>query len=252
MTTTVDAISPPDRRPEPGPPPTLPYGPVTRRLLRPLQRGFLVLNRGFMAPLARRGFGWLVGSPLTGHIMVLRTRGRRSGLVREAPLGYVIRDGAVYCVAGYGRPTPWFRNLMADPAVEVILPTRRFRGVATPVDPSDEWLAAYRALIASFGLVGRAVVGDIHRISDAELLARHRVLPVVRIRPAAGAPPVAAGAFDPGGHGWLIPWAATFATLVVLASSAGRRASRRRGYVSLPGAHMTTLEPVREREWLRR
>ncbi|MDP9483632.1 MAG: nitroreductase family deazaflavin-dependent oxidoreductase [Chloroflexota bacterium] len=229
MTTTVDAISPPARRPEPGPPPTLPYGPVTRRVLRPLQRGFLVLNRGFMAPLARRGLGWLVGSPLTGHIMVLRTRGRRSGRVREAPLGYVIRDGAVYCVAGYGTPTPWFRNLIDDPAVEVILPTRRFRGVAAPVDPRDEWLAAYRALISSFGLVGRAVVGDIHRMDDAELLARHRVLPVVRIRPADGEPPVTPGAFDPGGHGWLIPWAATIGALIVLGCWAGRRASRAAG-----------------------
>lgn len=227
MMMAVASIAPPAREPEPGPPPMLPYGPVTRRLLRPLQRAFLVLNRGFMAPLARRGLGWLVGSPLTGHIMVLRTRGRRSGRVREAPLGYVIRDGAVYCVAGYGRPTPWFRNLMADPAVEVILPTRRFRGVAAPVDRRDEWLAAYRALIASFGVVGRAVVGDIQRMGDAELLARHRVLPVVRIRPVDGEPPVTPGAFDPGGHGWLISWAATIAALIVLGSWTGRRASGR-------------------------
>jgi deazaflavin-dependent oxidoreductase (nitroreductase family) len=172
-----------------------------RRLLRPLQRGFRVLNGGFMAPLAHHGLGWLVGSPLTGHIMVLRTRGRRSGRVREAPLGYVIHDGAVYCVAGYGTSTPWFRNLIDEPLVEVVLPTRRFRGVATPVASRDEWLAAYRALIASFGLVGRAVVGDIDRMDDTELLARHRVLPVVRIRPADGELPVIPGAFDPGGQG---------------------------------------------------
>ena len=175
--------------------------------------------------------------------MVLRTRGRRSGLVREAPLGYVIRDGAVYCVAGYGTPTPWFQNLMADPAVEVILPTRRFRGVAAPVDLRVEWLSAYRALIASFGLVGRAVVGDIQRLDDAELLARHRVLPVVRIRPEDGEPPVTPGAFDPGGHGWLIPWAAMFATLLVLGSSAGRRASRRRACVSRHGLASRRCNP---------
>ena len=185
----------------------LPYGPLLSRLLRPLQRGFLVLNGSFMAPLIRLGFGWLVGNPLTGHVMLLRTRGRRSGLPREAPLGYVIRDGAVYCVAGYGVPTPWFRNLVADPNVEVVLPTRRVKGRAEPVTDRGEWLRTYRALIASFGLVGRFVVGDVRRLDDATLLGRHRSLPVVRITPRYGDAPLAAGPFDPGGSGWILPYA---------------------------------------------
>lgn len=191
--------------------PALPYGPVMTRLLRPLQRGFLVLNRGFMAPLIRHGFGWLVGNPLTGHLMLLRTRGHRSGRIREAPLGYVIGDGAVYCVAGYGASTSWLRNLIADPSVEVVLPTRRFRGTAEPVTDPDEWLATYRALIASFGLIGRTIVGDVRTTDEAELLERHRSLPVVRIRPIEGEAAVAGGPFDPGGLGWLLPCGATVA-----------------------------------------
>lgn len=182
--------------------PPLPYGPVMTRLLRPLQRGFLVLNRGFMAPLIRHGFGWLVGNPLTGHLMLLRTRGRRTGLQREAPLGYVVRGGAVYCVAGFGEPTPWLRNLLADPAVEVVLPARRFRGLAAPVTDPTEWLDAYRALIDSFGLLGRAVAGDIRGLDDTTLRARHGGLPVVRITPADGERPLVAGPFDPGGGAW--------------------------------------------------
>jgi deazaflavin-dependent oxidoreductase (nitroreductase family) len=180
-------------------------------ILRPLQGGFLVLNSSFMAPLIRHGFGWLMGNPLTGHVMLLRTKGRRSGLLREAPLGYVVRDGAVWCVAGYGAPTPWFRNLLDDPNVEVILPTRRFKGRAEPVTDPIEWLAAYRALVASFGLVGRAVVGDLGRLDDATLLERHRSLPVVRITPRYGDAPLVAGAFDPGGLGWVLPCGATVA-----------------------------------------
>lgn len=53
----------------------MPYGPTLSRLLRPLQRAFLVLNGVFMAPLLRAGCGWLVGNGLTGHLMLLRTRG---------------------------------------------------------------------------------------------------------------------------------------------------------------------------------
>lgn len=201
------------------------------RLLRPLQRAFLVVNGSFMAPLIRYGFGWLVGNPLTGHLMLLRTHGRRSGLLREAPLGYIIRNGAVYCVAGYGEPTPWFRNLVDDPDVEVILPTRRFLGHAEPVIDAAEWLAAYRALIASFGLVGRAVVGDIRRLDDAVLLERHRSLPVVRITPRYGDASLVAGPFDPGGPGWLIACLASFA-FGLLAwrrfASVGRQRQRQR------------------------
>ena len=218
--------------------PPLPYGPILARLLRPLQRGFLVVNHSFMAPLMRHGLGWLVGNPLTGHLMLLRTRGRRSGLMREAPLGYVMRDGAVYCVAGYGEPTPWFRNLLADPNVEVILPTRRFKGTAQPVTDPVEWLGAYRALIASFGLLGRAVVGDIRRLDDGTLLERHRSLPVVRITPRYGDEPLVAGPFDPGGRGWILPYGATLVAVVAVrviatrggparASSAMRRATAR-------------------------
>jgi deazaflavin-dependent oxidoreductase (nitroreductase family) len=183
------------------------YGPIVSRL--PTARMASVLNQRSMAPLDPVRLGWLVGNPVTGHIMLLRTHGRRSGLLREAPLGYVLRNGAVYCVAGYGEPTPWFRNLVADPDVEVILPTRRFKGHAQPVEDSDEWLAAYRALISSFGLVGRAVVGDVGRLDDEALLARHRSLPVVRIRPRYGDSPLVAGAFDPGGPGWILPYAAS-------------------------------------------
>ena len=157
-----------------------------------------------MAPALRVGLGPVIGNPITAHLMLLRTRGRRTGLRREAPLGYVIRDGSVYCVAGYGQPTPWYRNLLADPEVEVVLPGRRFHGRAEPVTDPVEWLGAYRALIASFGLVGRLIVPDVSGMDDEALLATHGSLPVVRIRPIDPHGPLVAGPFDPGGNGWIV------------------------------------------------
>jgi deazaflavin-dependent oxidoreductase (nitroreductase family) len=178
------------------------------RLLRPIQRGFLWLNRWFMAPALRAGLGPVIGNPVTAHLMLLRTRGRRSGQVREAPLGYVIRDGFVYCVAGYGVRTPWFLNLVDNPTVEVVLPGRTVRGVAEPVADDAEWLRAYRSLIGSFGLVGRLVDGGVRRVDDAKLLATHRVLPVIRIRSLDPHGPLRAGPWDPGGRGWQVIWGA--------------------------------------------
>jgi deazaflavin-dependent oxidoreductase (nitroreductase family) len=187
----------------------LPYGPLLSRLLRPMQRGFLYLNRWFMGPALRSPFGRLIGNPFTAYILLLRTRGRRTGAMREAPLGYVIRDGFAYCVAGYGVRTPWYLNLLDNPTVEVVLPGRTIRAVAEPVTDEAEWLRTYRALIGSFGIVGRLVDGDPRRLSDAELLATHRSLPVVRIRALDPPGPLVAGPWDPGGRGWLAVWAVT-------------------------------------------
>ena len=201
------------------------------RLLRPLQRGVLVVNRWFMAPAIAAGLVRFIGNPFTGHLMVLRTRGRTTGLLREAPLGYVILDGAVYCVAGYGETTPWFRNLCAEPIVDVVLPDRKFRGRAEPVADPAEWLRAYRALMASFGLIGRSITEDVSNLSDAAVLARHRSLPVVRITPTDPAGPIRSGPWDPGGNGWIVANVAALAVGALL-----WRAVRRPRPASSPAA----------------
>lgn len=175
------------------------YGPVVERLLGPLGRGFLILNRWFTGPAIRAGLGPLLATPWTGSMMVLRTTGRRSGRIREAPLGYAIRDGAVWCVAGFGRSAHWFRNIETDPRVEVILPGRAFSGIADEVTDPETWLAGFRLVIGSLGIIGRLTVPGALTATDAELLERWRALPVVRIRPTG----VGNGPSDPGGLAWL-------------------------------------------------
>jgi deazaflavin-dependent oxidoreductase (nitroreductase family) len=191
------------------------------RFLRPLHRAFLLVNSLF-TPALVRGFGALASNPLTGYLMVLRTRGRRTGLIRAAPLGYVVLDGAIYCCAGFGATTAWHRNVLADPSVEVVLPGRTLRGTAVPVSAPDEWIRAYRALIASLGIVGRLTVGDVRGLDDAELLAAHGGIPLVRITPTA----FVAGPLDPGGRFWLVPWMASAVLAILLGRPTARRGGR--------------------------
>ena len=207
----------------------LPYGPRLTRLLRPVQRGFLFVNRWIAGPMLRSPLGRFVGNPFTAYLLLLRTRGRRTGLVREAPLGYVLLDGFVYCVAGYGVATPWYRNLVDNPTVEVVLPGRTIRGIAEPVTDDAEWLRGYRTLIAGFGLVGRLVDGDPRRLDDATLLATHRSLPVIRIRSLDPPGPIIAGTWDPGGRGWLAVLAVAIQAIAVAALAARRRRANRPG-----------------------
>lgn len=188
------------------------YVPRLERFLQPLQRGFLVVNRWCTVPAIRAGLGPLFATPLTGSILVLRTTGRRSGRIRDAPLGYAIRDGAVWCVAGFGRSTHWFRNIEADPRVEVILPTAAFSGTAEEVTDREVWLAGFRLVVGSLGVIGRLTVSGALEASDAELLERWHALPVVRIRPTG----IGGGPSDPGGLAWLPLFAAEFVALVAV------------------------------------
>jgi deazaflavin-dependent oxidoreductase (nitroreductase family) len=169
------------------------------RLLPTLRRGFLVANRTVAAPALRAGLGPLLATPAGGSILLLRTRGRRSGLTREAPLGYVIRDGSIYVCAGFGRSTAWLANLLADPSVEVILPGARIRATAHEVTDRAEYDTALAELIRALGVVGAATVPAALEHGAGIPDAWFATLPLVRIRPIGMLP----GLWDPGGRGWV-------------------------------------------------
>ncbi len=189
----------------------LPYGPLMTRLLEPLYRGLPAVNRWLALPMLRAGLGPLTSTPLTGSMMILRTRGRKSGLVREAPLGYAILDGCVWCCAGFGPGTLWYRNILADPRVEVVLASgTAFAGVAEVVTEPEEFVRGFRHLIRSMGVLGAQIVGDVSSASDGQVRQMGAALPLIRIRPTG----IAAGPADPGGRLWLIPTVLAAAWLV--------------------------------------
>ncbi len=72
------------------------------------------------------------------RVLNLITRGRKTGKPRRVELWFVFRDGAVYLLAhggAGGRGTHWFRNLAADPRVEVEAGGRRWAGTAQVLPP---------------------------------------------------------------------------------------------------------------------
>jgi deazaflavin-dependent oxidoreductase (nitroreductase family) len=189
------------------------------RMLPFLHRAFLALNRSFAAPALRVGLGPFFVSPVSGSLLLLRTRGRRSGLVREAPLGYVLHDGAVYVCAGFGRRTAWLRNLAADPSIEIVLPGARLKGIAAEVVDRAEFEAVFPKLIRSMGAVGRMTVPEIVAPGDDGVAAWFGPCPLVRIRPTAVLP----GPWDPAGRGWMVLGAAEVLLAGLLLAAARRR-----------------------------
>jgi len=201
----------------------LPYGPRMSRWLPVMHRGFLVVNRWLGVPIVRAGLAPAWGTPFGGYFVLLRTRGRTSGVMREAPLGYGLVDGNVYVMAGFGRRTQWLRNIEADPNVEVILPGRALAGYAEEVSDPAERLRGMRAAAIGCGLVGRATLRlDPRHAADEALLRATAGIPLVRIRPTG----IAGGPWDPGGRGWVL---AAVAEALIVAWWVGRlRAGRLR------------------------
>ena len=95
--------------------------------------------QGFPRPNRLMAFLYSIGlGPLVGRVvLLLTTRGRRTGLPRVTPLQYEEVDGAFYVGSIRGTRADWFRNLVADPVVEVRVKSRRFRGRAEAITNAD-------------------------------------------------------------------------------------------------------------------
>ena len=190
---------------------------------------FKALNRWFMVPVQRAGLGAWLGSPIGGWMLLLRVRGRRSGLVRETPLSYLVAEGSIWVIAGFGPDTQWYRNLLANPDVEVVLPGRRVRASATEVRTAAVRARIIPVLVRATGLPSLLAGLNPWRASDERILEALDFVPLIRIDPADG--PIEAGPDDPGGSGWLwrqgLVAAATLASGVVILRC--RRAVRGRG-----------------------
>lgn len=103
--------------------------------MNPLQRFPKSLWRLLRIP-PRLLYGLGLGPVYGRLVLLLTTTGRRSGLPHVTPLQYEEVDGVIYVGAARGPKADWYRNIQANPAVEVRVRSRRFRGLAEPItDP---------------------------------------------------------------------------------------------------------------------
>ncbi len=169
---------------------------------------FRLLNRFFMIPLFRLGLGKFMVNPFTGYIMVLKTIGHKSGTVRFAPVNYAIHKGHVYCVAGLGERTHWYRNLRANPELELIMPGGAWWGSAEEVPQGEEKVEIFRQVMVNAGFAGFFYGFNPRRASQEQLAQVADKLPIVRIAVKG----VGNGPADAGG--WL--WISTILIVILL------------------------------------
>ena len=167
------------------------------------RQGFRYLNR-FMVLMYRLGLArWLQPWPrVTGRILVLVHQGRKSGLVRRTPLNYAVVDGELYVTAGFGAVSDWYRNIRANPKVEVWLPDGWWTTVAEEIGDGPDRLRLLRAVLVGSGFAA-PVFGVGPRLPDdrlEELTGEYRVLRLHRTGTRTGAG-------GPGNLAWVWPLA---------------------------------------------
>ncbi|NDJ60075.1 MAG: nitroreductase family deazaflavin-dependent oxidoreductase [Chloroflexi bacterium] len=144
---------------------------------------FKYFNR-FMLLMWRLGLGPALNlSPdRMGRIMVLTHTGRKSGLRRRTPTNYAIIDDDIYLTAGFGAQSQWYKNIMANPQVEVWLPEGWWAGEAADVTDEEGALDKLRVVLVASGFVAPMLNIEPQTMSDEDFRAATTGYRLLRIR----------------------------------------------------------------------
>lgn len=142
----------------------------TPQRMNTLRKVFHAGNR-FMVWMWKLGWGkfiniWPAGF---GRIMVIRHRGRRSGREYLTPVNYAIVDGDIYCTAGFGSMSDWYRNMLANPRVELWLPEEKNWFCAEDISHSPRRLFLLRQVIIASRFAGPLFGINPKKLDDARL-----------------------------------------------------------------------------------
>jgi hypothetical protein len=142
----------------------------TPQQMNSLRRIFRAGNR-FMVFLWKMGLGkainaWPAGF---GRIMVIKHHGRKSGKEYLTPVNYAIVKGEMYCTAGFGSISDWYRNILVYPRVELWLPEGKHIACAEDISDSPQRLFLLRQVIIASGFAGPLFGVDPKKLNDEEL-----------------------------------------------------------------------------------
>lgn len=126
------------------------------KLLEERPRGLSQSIYRFPISLYRLGWGGVLGwLPM----LVMTTRGRRSGLPRHVMVEYRRHGSKYYVFSAWGERTDWYRNLLQDPRVTIQHGAHVFAADARPVQDNAEALRALYLFTRNSPLYERIVAG---------------------------------------------------------------------------------------------
>jgi deazaflavin-dependent oxidoreductase (nitroreductase family) len=192
------------------------------RLEEQMRQGFKYFNR-FMLLMWRLGMGPLLnmGPVMAGRYMVITHTGRKSGNKHRTPVNYAEVDGEIYCTAGFGGVSDWYRNIIANPQVEVWLPDGWYAGAAEEVTHPEVRLPLLRDVLIGSGFAALAAGVEPQKMTDDELDAATKEYKLIHIRRVAAR----TGVDGPGDLVWVWPLVVMVLLPLLLLKGAGGRRS---------------------------
>ncbi len=142
----------------------------TSKQLNTLRRVFHAMNP-FMVFMLKIGMGWMmeIMPSVSGRIMVIKHRGRKSGKEYLTPVNYAVVDGEVYCTAGFGSASDWYRNMKVNPDVEILLLKGWRKARAEDVSDSPKRVFLMRQVIIGSGFAGPLFGVNEKKLNDEQL-----------------------------------------------------------------------------------
>lgn len=133
----------------------------------------------------RLGLGGMLNAwpSVGGRLLVLITKGRTSGRTYRTPLNYAEVDGDVYCLAGFGKATDWYRNALANRTVELWLPTGWWRADAEDASERADRTRLMRAVLIGSGFAAYVAGFRPRTMPDSEIADRTADYRLLRLRP---------------------------------------------------------------------
>ena len=141
----------------------------------------------FPINLYRLGWGGVLGwLPM----LVMTTKGRRSGLARHVMVEFRRHGSKYYVFSGWGERTDWYRNLLQHPRVTIQHGAHVFVAEATPVQDNAEALRALYLFTRNSWIYERVFAGmSSARAADLNSLADvAQEFTLVRLEPNDEAP----------------------------------------------------------------
>ena len=134
-------------------------------------------------------FFYKIGLPLFGNfILLLTTRGRKSGKYRHTPLEYRREEDSGYRIimAGWGGNTDWRLNIETDPHVAVQAGREKYKALAEPLTDAEvaTFLIQAMRLNPSSGKIWSRWAGEqVSMDNPAGILRAARYFPSYRLMP---------------------------------------------------------------------
>lgn len=190
----------------------------------PYPTGFIRFVARFPLLIYRLGLGDLLNSL---HLMVLTTRGRKSGQPRHTPIEYRQHGRKIYLVSAWGKRPNWYQNVLVDPLVTVQLGGKTVAARAYQVQDRAEALRALslfrRIAPARYDAVlGRLIEADVSAWTLPDQSAQFTILRLDVVTEAPRLPGL------PANLAWLLPLAlfTIFSAATLLAVMRLRRAAQ--------------------------